>query len=222
MSNDGYTVFRDPAIFAKHHKRREDLPMVLGLDYGTKCGYAFTYLPSPDYDPNELDCYLGVLDLSSGPYDSGAIRLVRLRQFLVEMSPAMIFCEDVKFTPGKMMGMRASAIIARVATAAEFLGSLKAVTATFAETHNIPMVGVPIGVIKKHATGKGNAGKPEMVAALNKHFGLSIDPDDEEAANVADATFALMAGLAIYGKGLEWPSNGKAKTKKKKGSPPTG
>lgn len=201
-----YDTYKDPELFARRHPRREDLPLVLGLDYGTSCGYAFTYLPTETFDPNELDIYLGVLDLSIGPYDSGALRLVRLRQFLTVMSPAMIFCEDVKNTPAGMHGRSVAAIMARAATAAEFLGALKSVTATFAELHGIPLGAIPIAHIKKRATGKGNAGKPDMVVAMNEHFGLKIDPEDEHAANVADALFTLLEGLDRYGKGLAWPS----------------
>jgi hypothetical protein len=203
---DAYEKFRDPELFKRHYfATRADRPLVLGLDFGTTCGYCFSYLPAPDFDPNTLDMYMGVLDLSSGSYDSGALRLVRLRQFLMIAQPAMIFYEDVKYTPPGMGGMSPQAIIARAATSMEFLGSLRGVVAEFSESHNIPSTGVPIGVIKKRATGKGNANKQMMVEALNAHFSIAVDPESEEAANVADATFALLAGLDDYGKGIPWP-----------------
>jgi hypothetical protein len=40
-----------------------------------------------------------------------------------------------------------------------FMGHLTA----WCEHHQIPYQGVPVGTIKKHATGKGNAGKDEMI-----------------------------------------------------------
>ena len=43
-----------------------------------------------------------------------------------------------------------------------FLGQL----AAWCEQRGIAYQGVPVGTIKKHATGKGNAGKAEMLAAM--------------------------------------------------------
>lgn len=49
------------------------------------------------------------------------------------------------------------------------------------ESHNIPYQGVPVGTIKKHATGKGNAGKDEMILAVTQR-GHSPSDDNEADA----------------------------------------
>jgi crossover junction endodeoxyribonuclease RuvC len=56
---------------------------------------------------------------------------------------------------------------------------------SWCEHHRIPYQGVPVGTIKKHATGKGNAGKPDMIAAMQA-LGFPVTDD-----NVADALALL-------------------------------
>jgi Holliday junction resolvasome RuvABC endonuclease subunit len=70
-----------------------------------------------------------------------------------------------------------------------FLGLLTA----FAEHHQIPYQGVPVGTIKKHATGKGNANKDAMVAAMRA---LGHQPADD---NEADALALLHWAIAQEG-----------------------
>jgi hypothetical protein len=153
--------------------------------------------------------FLGQWDLSIGPWDSGPLRLIRLKQFLSVTNPALIMYEDVKFTPAKtqMEGKKINMIIARVATASELLGILKGTVTTWAEENNIPAEGASISEIKKYATGKGNSGKPAMIRACNDRFGTDFD-DGEEAYkkegtdNMADAAFVCAMGIDYYSEGL--------------------
>ena len=62
-----------------------------------------------------------------------------------------------------------------------FLGQLTA----WCEQHHVPYLGVPVGTIKKHATGKGNASKDDMIAAVVK---CGFAPGDD---NEADALALL-------------------------------
>ena len=60
--------------------------------------------------------------------------------------------------------------------------------------HNIPYQGVPVGTIKKHATGKGNAGKDAMIAAaITRGF---TPADDNEADAIALLAWAQAQGGA--------------------------
>ena len=52
---------------------------------------------------------------------------------------------------------------------------------SWCEHHKIPYQGVPVGTIKKHATGKGNAGKQDMVEAMQAK-GHPITDDNEADA----------------------------------------
>ena len=66
---------------------------------------------------------------------------------------------STRCTSRKSVGMRAS--MPRTPTAASW-----ATSPPGASTTSIPYQGVPVGTIKKHATGKGNAGKDEMIASV--------------------------------------------------------
>ena len=65
--------------------------------------------------------------------------------------------------------------------AAHVYGGLMATLTTWCEHRNIPYQGVPVGTIKKHATGKGNAGKDEVIAAMRAK-GHPVTDDNEADA----------------------------------------
>lgn len=202
-----HRIERDPWLFSERLRRPARSNLVLGLDLGTNCGYAFTYMQDGQrLDPEKLTMHLGQFDLSAGPYDSGAIRFVRLRQFLSVMEPDLIAFEDVKYTPAeKPNRFNAGAIVARAATACEWFGALKATVCTWAEENGVPCTSFPIGTIKKRATGKGNANKGDMIRACNKLFGSDMDAEEYESAgydNIADAAFVCLLTLEQYHTGL--------------------
>ena len=58
-----------------------------------------------------------------------------------------------------------------------FLGQLSA----WCEHHQIPYQGVPVGTIKKHATGKGNASKEEMILAVRANGHQPADDNEADA-----------------------------------------
>lgn len=175
---------------------------IIGLDFGTNCGVTVA-----DIVPGTKECSFiaGQWDLSAGAYDTGVIRLLRLRAFLLACAPHLVSYEEVKNTPAGMKGASAAAIMARAATSAEFLGSLKSVVATFCGERGIPTQGYPIGTIKKYATGVGNAGKPEMIRAANKKFGLELPEADYEKTgvdNICDSLFCCEMAVRDYGDAL--------------------
>lgn len=60
-------------------------------------------------------------------------------------------------------------------------GYLAHVTAFCSGTPEIPFTGVPVGTIKKHATGRGNASKSDMIVAAEKLFPDQTIEDDNQA-----------------------------------------
>ena len=58
-----------------------------------------------------------------------------------------------------------------------FLGQLSA----WCEHHAIPYQGVPVGTIKKHATGKSDAGKADMIGALRARGFQPVDDNEADA-----------------------------------------
>ena len=181
---------------------------VLGLDLGTNCGYSYCFINDrieTKSDKNRI--YAGQLDLSAGPYDSGAIRFIRLRHFLSAIKPDLIAYEDVRYTPPNGKGfMNIGAILARAATACEWFGALKATVSTWAEENGVPCTGVPIGSIKKRATGRGNANKSDIIKACNEEFGFSFDSENYDttgADNIADSVYVCSLIVETYGLGFK-------------------
>lgn len=176
---------------------------ILGLDLGTSCGYAYCFIDKESTVKPRI--YAGQLDLSAGPYDSGAIRFIKLRHFLAAIKPDLVAFEDVKYTPANTGFQSVGAIIARAATACEWFGALKATMATWCEARGIPSTGIPIGTIKKRATGKGNANKVDIITACNKEFGMAFETEGYENSgvdNIADAVYVCSLLLEQYGDGV--------------------
>lgn len=187
--------------------RAEGSKTVLGLDLGTSCGYSYCFLRKGETSPPRI--YAGQLDLSAGPYDSGAIRFVRLRQFLAHIKPDLVAFEDVRYTPPNTGFQSVGAVLARAATACEWFGALKATMATWCEENGIPSTGIPIGTIKKRATGKGNASKADIIGACNKEFGFDFEVDGYDSSgvdNIADAVYVCSLLVEQYGRGLKFDS----------------
>src|SRR6516162_6246724 len=148
-----FQIQRDPRLFARNWRPVEDtsLRLALGLDLGTTTGYAYTYfVPGEPYEIGMHTTAFGQWDLSAGPHDSGAIRFVRLRQFLAVVRPDIVFYEDVKYTPPDTPNLiNLHAIIARAARPTEFIGALKGTLSCWCEEHDVPCEGISIGAIKK-------------------------------------------------------------------------
>lgn len=184
--------------------RVDNTKTVLGLDLGTNCGYSYCFINTKIESKTRI--HAGQLDLSAGPYDSGAIRFIRLRQFLSAIKPDLICYEDVKYTPSGQGFMSVGAIIARAAPACEWFGALKATVSTWAEENNVPCSGVPIGTIKKRATGKGNANKVDIIKACNSEFGFDFDHEGYESSgadNIADSVYVCALAIETYGLGFK-------------------
>jgi crossover junction endodeoxyribonuclease RuvC len=204
-----FQIQRDPRLFDESWQRVDDpgLKLALCLDLGSSCGYAFSYFqPGRPYELGKYTVGLGQWDLSAGNYDSGAIRFVRLRQFLAVVRPDLVIFEEVRYTPAETPNrINIHAIVARSALPTEWFGALKATVGTWCEEHNIPCQGVPIQHIKKRATGKGNANKEQVIVACNETFGAGLDVEGYEnsgADNIADASFALLIGVESYAAGI--------------------
>jgi len=198
-------IERDPRLFAEAiTSKSSPHKLALGLDLGTTTGYAYTYF-EPNVPTKKSGVAMGQWNLSAGPYDSGAIRFVRLRQFLSILMPDLVLFEDVRYTPQRGNKFTVGAIIARAANAGELFGAFKATLCTWCEENNVPCQGIGIGQIKKFATNKGNANKVEMIEACNAKFQTEFDVDDYESTgvdNIADAAFVMAMGLDAYIGGL--------------------
>ena len=65
--------------------------------------------------------------------------------------------------------------------AAHVYGGLMATLTAWAELRGVPYQGAPVGTVKIHATGKGNAPKEAMIAAARAR---GFNPSDDNEADV--------------------------------------
>lgn len=130
--------------------------MILCLDLGTKTGWATDYAT-------------GTVEFKNSRYEGGGMRFLRFRRWLDEMAqiekPEAVYFEEVRRHLGT--------------DAAHVYGGLLAVLTSWCEEHSIPYQGIPVGKIKKHATGKGNANKRQMMGAYSKRWGVEPQDDNE-------------------------------------------
>jgi len=137
----------------------------LALDLGAKTGWACNV---------DGIIHSGVINFSPRRFDGGGIRFLRFRQWLTEWkasagTPDVLVYEEVRAHRGT--------------DACQVYGGFLATLTAWCEHHQIPYEAVPVGTIKRHATGKGNANKQVVVAAIRNR---GFDPvDDNEADALA-------------------------------------
>ena len=146
---------------------------ILALDLGTKTGWA---LRIPSNDPGERTVTSGTQDFKSGRFEGGGMRYLRFKKWLEELNQLsegidQIYFEEVR----RHLGV----------DAAHAYGGFLAHLSAWCEDKKIPYLGVPVGTIKKHITGKGNANKKAIISAIKE---LGFDPADD---NEADALALL-------------------------------
>lgn len=65
--------------------------------------------------------------------------------------------------------------------ASHVYGGFLAHLTAWCERHSIPYAGIPVGTIKKHITGKGNANKEEIIKAVKAFGYCSADNNEADA-----------------------------------------
>lgn len=149
---------------------------LLALDLGTHTGWALYQ--------RDGTITSGTEHFTPRRFEGGGMRFLRFKRWLNELRNATgeihaVFFEEVRRHAG-------------VDAAHSYGGFMSHLTA-WCEQHRIPYQGVPVGTIKKHATGKGNASKEDMVTAARKR---GHDPGDD---NEADALALLHWALEMQG-----------------------
>ena len=152
------------------HTTMTSKPTILALDLGTKMGWAM----------QSLSRVSGTVDFKNSRFEGGGMRYLKFNHWLDDMlhlagSIDAIYFEEVR----RHLGV----------DAAHAYGGFLAHLTAWCEQHAIPYQGVPVGTIKRHATGKGNANKAAMILAVKN---LGYDPvDDNEADALALLHWAL-------------------------------
>ncbi len=149
---------------------------ILALDLGTTTGWALR-----DHTGHITS---GAVCFRPQRFEGGGMRFLRFKRWLTE----------IKQSCGGIDCLHFEEVRRHVSTdAAHAYGGFLATLTAWCEHHGIPYQGVPVGTIKKHTTGKGNASKDEMVASVRAR---GHQPGDD---NEADALALLYWALKQNG-----------------------
>ena len=137
---------------------------ILALDLGTQTGWAL--------HGRDGDITSGSETFKPQRFEGGGMRYLRFKRWLIEIKQSVdgidaVFFEEVRRHVG--------------VDAAHAYGGFMAHLTAWCEHHQIPYQGVPVGTIKKHATGKGNANKEQMVTAARQRGHAPADDNEADA-----------------------------------------
>ena len=144
----------------------------MAIDLGTTTGWAMRTMDG--------QIAHGFASFRPNRYEGGGMRYLRFKRWLSDMRHLAtdihaVYFEEVRRHAG--------------VDAAHVYGGLMATLTAWCEHHNLPYQGVPVGTIKKHATGKGNASKGEVIQSM-RAMGHPVT-DDNEADALALLHWAL-------------------------------
>ena len=153
---------------------------ILAIDPGTHCGWAYA---------SGKAVVSGVWELKGSRFEGGGMRYVRMRRFLEEFGQSIdqVAFEEVRGHKGT--------------DAAHIYGGIVAMLTAWCEERSIPYEGIPVGTVKKRATGKGNADKPAVLAAARARWPEQALGDKDY--DRADALWVLDCALAAEGAGAK-------------------
>jgi Holliday junction resolvasome RuvABC endonuclease subunit len=164
-------IVATPARAAGHLNRS-----ILALDLGTTTGWAMRTAGG--------QILSGTNDFRPRRFEGGGMRYVRFTDHLVELAMSAhgigrVVFEEVRRHAGT--------------DAAHVYGGFLATLTAWCEEYEVPYQGVPVGTIKRHVTGKGNADKAAMIAAVRAR---GYHPADD---NEADAIALLLWAIETDG-----------------------
>ena len=157
-------------------KASPTIPSILALDLGTNTGWAVRN--------GRCRILHGTAEFRPTRFEGGGMRYLRFGKWLdqtLEVTGGIdaVYFEEVRRHIGT--------------DAAHTYGGFLAALTSWCEAKGIAYQGVPVGTIKRFATGKGNADKQAMIAAVRER---GFEPADD---NEADAIAILLWALETKG-----------------------
>jgi Holliday junction resolvasome RuvABC endonuclease subunit len=136
---------------------------MLALDLGTTTGWAMV---GPEFPITS-----GTVSFKNSRFEGGGMRFLKFTRFLDEIHHLtkinQVYFEEVR----RHLGV----------DAAHAYGGFLAHLTAWCEQNKIPYQGVPVGTIKKHATGKGNANKKLMIESVKARGHTPADDNEADA-----------------------------------------
>jgi Holliday junction resolvasome RuvABC endonuclease subunit len=138
----------------------------LCLDLGTQTGFAIL-------EDNQT-IKSGSLSFRHDRYSGGGMRFLKFREWLVKINEKrtidVVYFEEVR----RHLGV----------DAAHVYGGFLATLTSWCEIMGIPYQGIPVGTIKKHITGKGNASKQDVIEAVCRRGRKPVDDNEADAVAI--------------------------------------
>jgi hypothetical protein len=137
---------------------------ILALDLGTTAGFALR---------TDVGAIVsGTVSFRPSRYDGGGVRYLRFRAWL----------DGVATDAGGIGVIHYEEIRRHLGTdAAHIFGGLLATLTAWCEQRGIAYQGVPVGTIKRFITGKGNADKDAVIAAIRARGFSPVDDNEADA-----------------------------------------
>jgi Holliday junction resolvasome RuvABC endonuclease subunit len=141
-----------------------DNPTILTLDLGTQTGWALR--------SSDTLITSGTVAFRHDRYQGGGMRFLRFKHWLDRMLVTVTRIEAIYFEEVRRhLGV----------DAAHAYGGFLAHLSAWCEQHEIAYEGVPVGTIKRHVTGKGNAGKAKVIQAVRQRGHHPADDNEADA-----------------------------------------
>ena len=151
-------------------------PVILALDLGTTTGWAMRL--------SDGHIVSGTISFRPSRYDGGGMRYLRFRSWL----------DRIAGDAGDIGSVHFEEVRRHVGTdAAHTYGGFLATLTAWCEQREISYQGVPVGTWKRCVTGKGNADKAAVIAAVQAR---GFNPADD---NEADAIAILLWAIESHG-----------------------
>ena len=149
---------------------------ILCLDLGCKTGWALKQ--------NDGQITSGTIEFKPGWFEGGGMTFLRFESWL----------DEIKDFAGPIHSIHFEQVCAHLGTTAGHVyGGFLASLTSWCEARSIPYQGIPVGTIKKSATGKGNSGKEAVIKAMKN---LGHNPADDNEAD-ALAILHLVLGRKV-------------------------
>ena len=157
----------------------DSISSILALDLGTTTGWAIRN--------GRRRILHGTAEFRSNRFEGGGMRYLRFGRWLgqtLEITGGIdaVYFEEVRRHIGT--------------DAAHVFGGLLATLTSWCEGHRIAYQGVPVGTIKRFATGKGNADKQAMIAAMRERGFAPADDNEADAIAILLWAVETNGGLA--------------------------
>lgn len=145
----------------------------LALDLGTSTGWAV-------HIDGQKKLFSGVVSFKTNRFSGGGVRFLKFKKWLDIIDSEYGGFDQVEFEEVRRhLGV----------DAAHIYGGFLAVLSGWCEDKGVAYQGYPVGTIKKHATGKGNANKDDVIKSI-KQKGYQPTTSDE-----ADAIAVMLLAL---------------------------